>query len=67
MAITKTTTLDAITVTSFLSIEVRRKITAFDDDGSEIGSKYHRYVIDPGADVTNEPAIIRKIANAIRN
>ena len=66
MAITKTNTLDAITITSFLAIEVRRKITAIDDDGSEIGFRYHRYTINPDADVTDEPAIIRRIAAAIR-
>ncbi len=67
MALTKTNAIDAITVTQGLAIEVRRKITAFDDDGTEIGFRYFRYVIPPDADVASEPAIIRRIAAAIRN
>ena len=35
------------------------------EDGVEISKSYHRHVVDVGVDVTNEPEIVKQIAQAI--
>ena len=42
-----------------------RTITRIMEDGVEISKAYHRKVLDVGDDVTNEPDIIKEIAQAV--
>jgi len=67
MALTKTTTFSAIIINPSGSVTIQTKITAFDDDGSEIGYKYNRRTIEPTDDITGEPLKIRQICNIARS
>lgn len=64
MALSKQTTLDAITIRPNGLIEVRTKISV-DEDGVELGSKFHRRVFEPGEDVSDQPNKLRQICNLI--
>lgn len=65
MAITATTTLDQIVIDEFGVILVRAVRRAFDDDGSLIGQRYLRELFEPGANVSTQPAVIRRVAQAV--
>jgi hypothetical protein len=67
MAITKTATIDAITIRPTGHVEIRTKITALDDDGSEIGSRYVRRMIAPADDISGEPQKIQRICQIARS
>jgi len=60
MAITKQITHDG----QFLEdgqIQVR-EITRLMEDGVELSKTYHRHVVDVGDDLTNEPQIVKDVA-----
>ena len=42
-----------------------RKISIIERDGVEISRSYHRYVVDVGDDVTNEPDLVKQIAQSV--
>ncbi len=42
-----------------------RTITRVMEDGVELGKQYHRKVVDVGDDVTDEPEIIKAVAQAV--
>ena len=67
MALTKTTTYDAVTIRPDQIVEIRMKTTAFDDDGTELGFRYFRRVILPADDISGEPLKIRQICNIARS
>jgi hypothetical protein len=60
----KIISVDLIEVVENGSIQVRTK-TAIKENGVEISSKFHRYVIVPGADVSGEDAKVQAIAASI--
>ena len=60
MALTKEITHDG-QVLEDGQIQVRR-ITRIMEDGVQLSKTYHRHVVDVGDDVTNEPQIIKDIA-----
>jgi len=60
----KVTSVDLIEVIENGCIQVRTK-TAVKEDGVEISSKFHRHVVMPGADVTDEDAKVQAIAASI--
>ena len=64
MALEKVTSVDLIEVVENGCIQVRTK-TAIKEDGVEISSKFHRHVVAPGADVSDEDAKVRAIAASI--
>lgn len=64
MAFTKQTTFDAITIRDTGHLEIRIANLVM-EDGVEIAKNYHRRVITPGDDVTNEPQKIKALANLI--
>ena len=64
MALTEITKVDQIEVTENNSIQVRTA-TIIEKDGTEIAKTYHRHVVSPGNDVTNEDPRVQAIANAI--
>ena len=55
MSITKTTTVDQITVTEN-GIVLYREATRIMEDGNELSKAYHRNSLTPGQDLTGIPA-----------
>jgi hypothetical protein len=64
MALTEKTIIDKIEVIENNSIQVRTA-TVIEKDVVEISRTFHRHVLAPGADLTNEDAKVQAIANAI--
>ena len=64
MALTETTEVDQIEVVGDHTIQVRTA-TIIKRDGVEISRTFHRHVIVPGDDVTNEDPKVQAIASAI--
>jgi len=64
MALTEITKVDQIEVVGDYTIQVRTA-TIIEKDGVEISRTFHRHVISPGDDVTNEDSKVQTIANAI--
>jgi archaellum component FlaF (FlaF/FlaG flagellin family) len=62
MSLTKTTTVDQITVTEN-GIVLYREATTILEDGVEISKKYHRSSLIPGQDLTGVPANVAAICN----
>jgi len=60
----KVVSVDLIEVVENGSIQVRTK-TAIKEDGVEISSKFHRHVVAPGADCSQEDAKVQAIASAV--
>ena len=63
MPITKTTTVDQITVTEN-GIVLYREATRLMEDGNQIAQNYHRTSLVPGQDLTDQPDNVVAIANA---
>ena len=64
MALTEKTIIDKIEVIETNSIQVRTA-TVIEKDGTELTRTFHRHVVAPGADITNEDPKVQAIANAI--
>ena len=64
MALTEKTIIDKIEVIETNSIQVRTA-TIIEKDGTELTRTFHRHVVAPGADITNEDPKVQAIANAI--
>ena len=60
----KIISVDLIEVVENGSIQVRTK-TAIKEDGVEISSKFHRHVVVPGADYSQEDAKVQSICASI--
>ena len=60
MSITKTTTVDQITVIEN-GIVLVRETTTIKEDGVEISKKYHRSSFVPADDVSSQPANVQAI------
>ena len=60
----KIVSVDLIEVVENGSIQVRTK-TAIKEDGIEISSKFHRHVVAPGANYSQEDAKVQAIAASI--
>lgn len=63
MSLTKTTTVDQITVTEN-GIVLYREATRIMEDGNEISKQYHRTSLTPGQDLTGQPDNVTAICNA---
>jgi len=63
MSLTKTTTVDQITVTEN-GIVLYREATRIMEDGNEISKTFHRTSLTPGQDLTGQPANVVAICNA---
>jgi hypothetical protein len=63
MALTKETVVDKIEVLESNAIQVRSAIRVL-EDGEVLSSAYHRHVLQPGDDLTNEDPKVVAIANA---
>ena len=67
MSLTKQVTQDKIEVVNvgdWSVIQVRTK-TAIIEDGEELSASFHRHVLSPTDDLTNESAEVTAIANAV--
>jgi len=64
MAFEKVISVDLIEILENGSIQVRTK-TAIKEDGSEINSTFHRRVIVPGANYSQEESKIRAICAVV--
>ena len=62
MSITKTTTVDQITVTEN-GIVLYREATRIMEDGNQLSQTYHRSSLTPGQDLTGIPANVAAICN----
>lgn len=63
MSLTKTTTVDQITLTEN-GIVLYREATRIMEDGNQISQTYHRTSLTPGQDLTGQPANVVAICNA---
>ena len=63
MALTKETVVDKIEVLENGTLQVRSAIRVL-EDGEVLSSSFHRHVLAPGADTSNEDAKVVAIANA---
>ena len=65
MALEKIVAVDKVELVGSYSIQVRTA-TKVMDDGKQIGStSYHRHVVHPSSNWTNEDAKVKKIADAL--
>jgi DNA-binding transcriptional LysR family regulator len=62
MSLTKTTTVDQITVTEN-GIVLYREATRIMEDGNELSKTYHRSSLAPGQDLTGIPDNVAAICN----
>ena len=63
MSLTKTTTVDQVTVTEN-GIVLYREVTRVVEDGNDIAKTFHRTSLTPGQDLTGHPAQVVAIAQA---
>ena len=64
MSLTKTTTVDQITVTENGTI-LYREATRIMEDGNQISQTYHRSSLTPAQDLTGVPANVVAICNTV--
>jgi hypothetical protein len=64
MALTEKTIIDKIEVIENNSIQVRTA-TIIEKDGTELTRTFHRHVVTPGTDISNEDPKVQAIATAI--
>ncbi len=64
MAITKREEIGSIEVLSMGQIQVRTD-TIIEEDGVEISKSYHRHVVDPDSDTSNEDQRVKNVATVI--
>jgi DNA-binding transcriptional LysR family regulator len=62
MSLTKTTTVDQITVTEN-GIVLFREATRIMEDGNQLSQTYHRSSLTPGQDLTGQPDNVVAICN----
>ena len=62
MSLTKSTTVDQITVTEN-GIVLYREATRIMEDGNELSKTFHRTSLTPGQDLTGHPASVAAICN----
>ena len=65
MALTKKSVYDKIEVVGQYKAVLCRRRDAILEDGIEISSSYHRHVLHPDSDISNEPQETQNICNAV--
>jgi len=63
MSLEKVISVDLIEVIESGAVQVRTK-TAIMEDGKQISGTFHRHVVSPGADYSNEDARVKAICAA---
>jgi hypothetical protein len=64
MALIEKTLVDKVELVENNSIQIRTA-TIIEKDGVELARTFHRHVVAPGDDVTNEDPKVQAIANAV--
>jgi hypothetical protein len=64
MALNKTTVTDKIETLENGTIQVRTA-TRIDEDGTVLSSSFHRHVLTPGSDLTDQDPKVAAIATAV--
>jgi len=64
MALTERTEIGQITILPDGQIQVRTD-TIIEKDGVEISRQYHRHVVDPLDDITNEDQQVKDVASVV--
>ena len=65
MAITKETLIGKMEIVGeFKSVQVRTD-TVLKEDGTELSRSFHRHVLHPDADITNEHSEVQAVCNAV--
>jgi hypothetical protein len=64
MALTEITKVDQIEIVGDHTIQVRTA-TIIEKDGVEISKSFHRHIIEPGMDVSNEDIKVQTVVNAL--
>ena len=65
MAITKETQIGKIEIVGeHKSVQVRTD-TVIIEDGNELSRSYHRHVLHPDADITNQTSEVQAVCNAV--
>lgn len=64
MALTEITKVDQIEIIGDYTIQVRTA-TIIEKDGVEISRTFHRHIVSPGDNVTNEDSKVQAVANAL--
>ena len=65
MALTKETQIGKIEVVGkYKSVQVRTD-TVVMEDGNELSRQYHRHVLNPDADISNEHSEVQAVCNAV--
>lgn len=64
MELEKQTTVDQIEVTASSHVQVRKQITV-SENGAVVAQSFHRHVIAPGDDYSNEDRRVRAICSAL--
>jgi hypothetical protein len=65
MAITKETLIGKMEIVGeFKSVQVRTD-TVLKEDGTELSRSFHRHVLHPDADITNEDSEVQAVCNAV--
>jgi hypothetical protein len=62
MSLTKTVTIDQITITENGTVLVR-EVTRIMEDGNELSKQYHRTSFAPASDVSAQPQNVQDICN----
>ena len=65
MALTKETQIGKIEVVGQYKFVQVRTDTVVIEDGNELSRKYHRHVLNPDADITNEHSEVQAVCNAV--
>ena len=65
MALTKETQIGKIEVVGkYKSVQVRTDVVII-EDSEELSRKYHRHVLHPDADISNEHSEVQAVCNAV--
>ena len=69
MALTKTETVDKVEVVEMeaWSMVQVRTVTVIKEDDTELSPSYHRHVVSPADDWTNESDKVKAICDAVHN
>jgi hypothetical protein len=63
MALTENTNIDQIEVVNDWNIQVRQA-TTIERDGVQIARTFHRWILTPDMDISDQPSNVQAIANA---
>lgn len=64
MALTERILVDRVEIVETNSIQIRTA-SIIERDGTEVSRTFHRHVVHPGDDVSNEDLKVQAVANAI--